>query len=433
MMNEATREFILRHREDDVRRLALKGAGRADVDMPLALQQIAGWQTARKKLPTWAAVDGILYPPHLNMEQCSSEQTARYKAQIVGRPPLNPPEEGLAEGDWGLVDLTGGFGVDFYFMAHGANRPSLYVEQNPELCEIARHNFQVLGLECSVVCGTAADVLQRIGHAACIYLDPARRDEHGGRTYALEDCTPNVLELLPLLSQKADRIIIKLSPMLDWHCLDLNVNVNDNVNLNANPNANLNAISREVHIVSVGNECKELLLVLGVVEPPPVGEGWSGLFCVNDDQVWQVPQRKASPSRGRLEGASSGRGRLEGALYLYEPNASIMKAGCFDELADYYQVGELSANSHLFVSDRLVSDFPGRSFRIERTTSLNKKELKQALQDIDRANISVRNFPMSVEALRQRLRLKDGGDVYIFATTTADGSRQLFICRKIAK
>ena len=425
MMNEATREFILRHREDDVRRLALKGAGRADVDMPLALQQIAGWQTARKKLPTWAAVDGILYPPHLNMEQCSSEQTARYKARIAARPPLNPPEGGLTEGEWGLVDLTGGFGVDFYFMAHGANRPSLYVEQNPELCEIARHNFQVLGLECSVVCGTAADVLQRIGHAACIYLDPARRDEHGGRTYALEDCTPNVLELLPLLCQKADRIIIKLSPMLDWHCLDLNVNVNDNVNLNANLNANANLgdISREVHIVSVGNECKELLLVLGVVEPPPVGGGWSGLFCVNDDQVWQVPQRKASPSRGRLEGA----------LYLYEPNASIMKAGCFDELADYYQVGELSANSHLFVSDRLVSDFPGRSFRIERTTSLNKKALKLALQDIDRANISVRNFPMSVEALRQRLRLKDGGDVYIFATTTADGSRQLFICRKIAK
>lgn len=278
-MNEATREFILRHREDDVRRLALKGAGRADVDMPLALQQIAGWQTARKKLPTWAAVDGILYPPHLNMEQCSSEQTARYKARIAARPPKNPPEEGLAEGEWGLVDLTGGFGVDFYFMAHGANRPSLYVEKNPELCEIARHNFQVLGLECSVVCGTAADVLQRIGHAACIYLDPARRDEHGGRTYALEDCTPNVLELLPLLCQKADRIIIKLSPMLDWHCLDLNVNVNDNVNLNANLNANANLgdISREVHIVSVGNECKELLLVLGVVEPPPVGGGWSGL------------------------------------------------------------------------------------------------------------------------------------------------------------
>jgi len=428
-MNEATREFILRHREDDVRRLALKGAGRADVDMPLALQQIAGWQTARKKLPTWAAVDGILYPPHLNMEQCSSEQTARYKARIAARPPLNPPGGGLTEGEWELVDLTGGFGVDFYFMAHGANRPSLYVEQNPELCEIARHNFQVLGLECSVVCGTAADVLQRIGHAACIYLDPARRDEHGGRTYALEDCTPNVLELLPLLCQKADRIIIKLSPMLDWHCLDLNVNDNVNLNANANVNANVNAISREVHIVSVGNECKELLLVLGVVEPPPVGGGWSGLFCVNDDQVWQVPQRKASPSWGRLEGAR----RLEGALYLYEPNASIMKAGCFDELADYYQVGELSANSHLFVSDRLVSDFPGRSFRIERTTSLNKKELKQALQDIDRANISVRNFPMSVEALRQRLRLKDGGDVYIFATTTADGSRQLFICRKIAK
>ena len=400
LLNEATRAYIQRHREEDVRQLALKGAGKGEVDLPLALQQIAGWQTARRKVPTWAACDGLLYPPHLNMEQCSSEQTARYKASLLPSPSsLNAPRSTLNAPPSTFIDLTGGMGVDFYFMSQGFEQ-RIYVEQQEHLCELARHNFALLGLDCTVVCGSAADTLSQLNHASVIYLDPARRDLPGARTYALEDCTPNVLELLPSLLAKADRIILKLSPMLDWHKA-----VDD-----------LGCVS-EVHIVSVHNECKELLLVLQQ-EPSDSLR----LVCVNDDAVFET-----SPSVGLK------RPQREAPVdpsYLYEPNASIMKAGCFDEIADFYQVSELSANSHLFVSTQEITDFPGRSFRVEAVTTLNKQELKTALQGIDRANITVRNFPMSVDGLRKRLRLKDGGDVFLFATTMSNGEHRLFVCRK---
>lgn len=399
-MNEATRAYIQRHREEDVRQLALKGKGKGEVDLPLALQQIAGWQTARRKVPTWAACDGLLYPPHLNMEQCSSEQTARYKASLLPSPSTLHPSP------FTFIDLTGGMGVDFYFMAYEVNKahgshksPCLYVEQQEHLCELARHNFALLGLDCTVACGSAADVLSKLDHASVIYLDPARRDLHGARTYALEDCTPNVLELLPLLLAKADRILLKLSPMLDWHKA-----VDD-----------LGCVS-EVHIVSVHNECKELLLVLQQ-EPSDSLR----LVCVNDGAVFET-----SPSMGPIEE----KGAPVDPSYLYEPNASIMKAGCFDEIADFYHISELSANSHLFVSAHEITGFPGRSFRVEAVTTLNKQELKTALQGIDRANITVRNFPMSVDGLRKRLRLKDGGDVFLFATTMSNGEHRLFVCRK---
>ena len=399
-MNEATQAYIQRHREEDVRQLALKGKGKGEVDLPLALQQIAGWQTARRKVPTWAACDGLLYPPHLNMEQCSSEQTARYKASLLPSPSTLHPSP------FTFIDLTGGMGVDFYFMAYEVNKahgshksPCLYVEQQEHLCELARHNFALLGLDCTVACGSAADVLSKLDHASVIYLDPARRDLHGARTYALEDCTPNVLELLPLLLAKADRILLKLSPMLDWHKA-----VDD-----------LGCVS-EVHIVSVHNECKELLLVLQQ-EPSDSLR----LVCVNDGAVFET-----SPSMGPIEE----KGAPVDPSYLYEPNASIMKAGCFDEIADFYHISELSANSHLFVSAHEITGFPGRSFRVEAVTTLNKQELKTALQGIDRANITVRNFPMSADGLRKRLRLKDGGDVFLFATTMSNGEHRLFVCRK---
>ena len=408
-MNEATQEFIRQHREDDVRQLALKGKGKGEVDLPLALQQIAGWQTARRKLPSWAACDGLLYPPHLNMEQCSSEQTARYKAGLAG------------EGDC-FVDLTGGLGVDFYFMSKGFKQ-RIYVEQQEQLCDTARHNFALLGHDCSVVCGLAADVLTQLDHASVIYLDPARRDQHGARTYSIQDCTPNVLELRDLLLQKADRIILKLSPMLDWHKA-----VEDLGNVS------------EVHIVSVQNECKELLLVLQREQSGPLR-----LVCVNDNSVFE-PSPTVGPKRsyrgtktvlpwdqnGPTVGPLEGREDSIAFSYLYEPNASIMKAGCFDEVADFYHVCELSANSHLFTSDYEITDFPGRGFRVEAVSSMNKRELKTVLQEVDRANIAVRNFPMSVAELRKRLHLKEGGDVYIFATTVSDGAHLLFICRKIA-
>lgn len=385
-MNEATLEQIRRHRQDDVRQLALKGMD------PLVVQQIAGWQVARTKVPSWAEVEGLHYPRHLSLEQCSSEQTARYKASL------------LSPGDT-FVDLTGGFGVDFFFMSQPFQR-RVYVEQQQELCDIARHNFDLLSHPCTVVCGSATEYLQQMPHASAIYIDPARRDAYGARTYSISDCTPNVLELQELLVKKADRVIIKLSPMLDWH----------------KAASDLQHISA-IHIVSVQNECKELLLVLadGAMSEAPV-------VCINllADGTHQCFEYNPATNA-----QSTNINAKVNATYLYEPNASIMKAGCFDEIGNFYQICKLSANSHLYVSDHEVKDFPGRGFQILSIPSMNKRELKEALRDIDRANITVRNFPMSAEALRKRLRLKDGGDLYIFATTVGDGSHQLFICRKI--
>ena len=385
-MNEATLEQIRRHRQDDVRQLALKGMD------PMVIQQIAGWQVARTKVPSWAEVEGLHYPRHLSLEQCSSEQTARYKASL------------LSPGDT-FVDLTGGFGVDFFFMSQPFQR-RVYVEQQQELCDIARHNFDLLNHPCTVVCGSATEYLQQMPHASAIYIDPARRDAHGARTYSISDCTPNVLELQELLVKKADRVIIKLSPMLDWH----------------KAASELQHISA-IHIVSVQNECKELLLVIadGAMSEAPV-------VCINllaDGTLQRFEYNPATNAQSANVNAKVN------ATYLYEPNASIMKAGCFDEIGDFYQICKLSANSHLYVSNHEVKDFPGRGFQILSIPSMNKRELKEALRDIDRANITVRNFPMSAEALRKRLRLKDGGDLYIFATTVGDGSHQLFICRKI--
>ena len=400
MKNEATIRFVREHREDDVRALALHARRDGEVDLPWALDQIQGWQTARRKLPSWAATDGIIYPPHLSMEQCSSEQTAIYKCGIVKRLP-----EGCHET---LIDLTGGFGVDFAFMAQGFEQ-AYYVERQSVLCQTASHNFELLGLQhATVINGEAEDVLElpcrylRFIHPAStlLYLDPARRDSNSARTYAIEDCTPNVLELKDRLMETAHRVLIKLSPMLDWHKA-----VSD-----------LGDLVAEVHIVSVSNECKELLILLDINH-----QGEPVIHCVNDGQSLIF-----SPTEDTLpviaEEADSG--------YLYEPNASVMKAGCFGILTQKYPVKALAADSHLFVSSDAVDGFPGRRFAIADVTTMNKKELARALKGITRANVATRNFPMTAQQLRQRLRLQDGGEWYIFGTTRADGQRVVYICRK---
>ena len=392
-MNQATIDFIREHAEADVRQLALQGTKNPEVNLTFALEQIAGRQKAKTKLPTWAATDGIIYPPHLSMEQCSSEQTARYKANIAGKGAL-------------MVDLTAGYGVDMAFVSPNYRR-AIHVEQQAPLCAISSENFKLLGLNhIEVVCADGVDYLHQLDHADLIFLDPARRDNHGGRTYGIADCTPNVLELRDELLQKADRVMLKLSPMLDWRKA-----VEDLGNVN------------EVHIVSVDNECKELLLILSKEEKP------LKLFCVNNDQVFEVSD-DVTGGRFFCDTASDVT-KEPSPCYIFEPNVSIMKAGCFALLEQRFKVAQLDKNSHLFVSDNDISDFPGRRFIIEKTTSMNKRELKAALAGIDKANITVRNFPMSVAELRKRLKLKEGGDLYLFATTIAGHQHQLFLCRKI--
>ena len=405
LINEKTWDFIRQHADDDVRKLALQGAKDAEVDLQMALQQIAGRQTARRKLPSWASVDGVVYPPHLNMEQCSSEQTARYKASLT---PIPSPK---GEGSDVFVDLTGGFGVDFYWMSQRFKQ-RVYVEQNESLCTISSHNFEVLGHKCSVCCCDTATYLTTMPHVDLIYMDPARRNEHGGRAYGIEDCSPNVLELLPLLMEKANRVMLKLSPMLDWRKA-----VED-----------LKYVS-EVHIVSVDNECKELLLLLDQERSADLR-----VVCVNDDSCFEffpfqgkiVPEERNDFSLGEKRPFAIGE-----TAFLYEPNASIMKAGCFEKVEQRFPVQQISQNSHLFLSSVEIEDFLGRRFQISSISSMNKQELRTALKEVERANISVRNFPLSADQLRKKLKLKDGGDVYIFATTMSDGEHRLFICRKI--
>jgi precorrin-6B methylase 2 len=386
-MNEATLAFIRSHANDDVRQLALQGKKNPEVEMTYALDQIAGRQKARVKIPSWAANDGIVYPPHLSMEQCSSEATARYKAQIAGKGKR-------------IVDLTAGFGVDMAFMSTNFAE-AVHVEQQEALCAISSANYTCLGLHhIHVVCCDGVAYLHQLEQADVIFIDPARRNEHGGRTYGMADCTPNVLEIIDEMLEKATRVIIKLSPMLDWQKA-----VSDVGNVS------------EVHIVSVGNECKELLLV--------VERKASNLkvFCVNDGQVFGYTSNDETGSFCQAPSSPQ---------YLYEPNASVMKAGCFQLIAQRFGISQPDKNSHLFLSEQIIPDFPGRGFAIERICTMNKRELKTGLAGFTQANIAVRNFPLSVADLRKRLKLKDGGDVYIFATTSADKGHLLLVCRKIS-
>ena len=397
MKNEATIQFVREHRDGDVKMLALQARHDSDVDMRWALDQIQGWQTARRKLPSWAAIDGIVYPPHLSMEQCSSEQTARYKHDIVN----TLPEERHKT----LIDLTGGFGVDFSFMATGCER-AIYVERQENLCKIAKNNFELLGLtHATVIHSDTADVLQRVNTdptSTLLYLDPARRDNNSARTYAITDCTPNVLELLPQLFKAAHHVLIKLSPMLDWHKA-----IND-----------LGGRCAEVHIVSTSNECKELLMLLIVNH-----EGEPVIHCVNDSQrLTFTPSQNDVPVTLADEN--------DGACFLYEPNASVMKAGCFGLLTERYPIKALAIDSHLFVSSEDIKDFPGRQFAITNQTTMNKKEVKQALAGITQANVATRNFHLTAQQLRQRLKLKDGGDTYLFGTTNHTGQHLIYVCRK---
>ena len=429
-----TAEFIREYRERDIRQLALQANRFPDVDMPYALDQIQGWQIARRKLPKWAACDGVIFPPHLSMEQCSSEPTAQYKLNLAMEwaSRVESSElrvENSAEGVNNsseqpatlnsqlstlnchascMTDLTGGFGVDFSFTSC-AFTAATYVERSEQLCHIVEHNLPLLGLNnATVVCADAVEYLSTVEPQTMLFLDPARRDEHGAKTVMLADCTPDVVQLLPKLLEKSRFTMLKLSPMLDWHKA-----VDD-----------LQGTVREVHIVSVGGECKELLLVLSTVVESELKVYCADLSTASDTPSLFVytPGSSAPVVNSKL--------KTQNSKFVHEPNASIMKAGCFDELAAAYGVSPVSRNSHLFLSDEPVEDFPGRSFVVERVTTMNKGELRKALVGIEKANIATRNFPLTVAELRKRLKIKDGGDVYIFATTTAEGEHLLLISRK---
>ena len=384
-------EFIFAHENEDVRELALRFRGE---DMPFLLAQIAGRQMAKYKIPTWYRTGEIVYPVHLSLEQASSEMMARYKCTL-----LPDKRERFA-------DLTGGMGVDYSFMAPSF-RHALYLEQDEELCRIAIHNFELLGLNhATVLHGKSEDYLSQMEKADLIYLDPSRRDEAGRKVFRMEDCSPDLTQLKVQLLEKADRVMIKYSPMLD---ISLAVKTVGDVS--------------EVHVVSVENECKELLFILTKDE----GEcryhavnlhrgGEMEVFLFTREEETQEAVLTSQPER-----------------YLYEPNASIMKTGAFNAVGNSYQLMKLHRHSHLYTSDLLLPGFPGRIFTIEEVMVPNRINVRRFVSETEKVNIAVRNYPMSVAEIRRKTGLKDGGERYLFATTLADGQKVWIVGKKVKK
>lgn len=381
--------FVNLHEGSDVHSLALQAKQYPDIDMQTAIRQISGRKIAKEKIPSWYANDRIIYPKHLSMEQCSSELTARFKASLCNGKTM--------------VDLTGGFGVDCFYLSKSFET-AVYVEQQDELADIAAYNFNVLDRNrLTVVNADAIEYLTSMSPTDLIYIDPARRDNTGKKTVLIEDCTPNILDIETLLEEKSLQTMIKLSPMLD---ISLALK-------------SLKGVS-DVYIISIGNECKELLFI-------KKGESESTTYhCVNihHEKVDQFTFDKETEENISLTHTP------QVDKYLYEPNAAILKAGAYKSIAEAFSLNKLHPSSHLYTSDILHDDFQGRKFIVEGICSLNKKELKTHLKNVKQANITTRNFPLSVQEIRNKTGLKDGGDIYLFATTLADEKRVLIICRK---
>ena len=378
------------------------------VDGPWCLQQIEGRQLAVGKLPKWAANDDLWFPARLSIEQCSSEATALYKRQIIERLLPNSADR------QSMIDFTGGMGVDFSFIAP-LFLDAVYVEKQKSLCDIARHNLPLLGLPNAKIvnteCSMTPHLLPRGGEntpplgevwRGLAFLDPARRDNAGRKMVALEDCTPDVVAMQDWLLENAHIVMVKLSPMLDISML-------------------LRKLThvKEIHVVSVKGECKELLVVLSKDI-----EGRK-LFCVNLESDDPAITRSLDEKTTRLPELAD-----EMGAFLYEPNASVLKAGVQDSVGQQLGLRKLHPNSNLFTGDEWTTDFPGRSFAVEGTSGFGKRELRTFLQGITQANITVRNFPASTAELRKKLDLKEGGETYLFATTMKDGQHRLVRCRK---
>ena len=392
-MNTATRDFIESHLKDDVRQLALSKFP-DDIDKTLILNQIEARQILSKKVPSWASNPDLLFPRHLSLEQCSSELTAKYKALLV--------ENGNV-----FVDLTGGLGIDSYFLSEKF-KTSYYVENQKELCDLAEHNFTVLGRKITIVNSDAETFLNQNFKFDLVFIDPARRDAYNRKMVSLHDCSPDVLELLDHLLQQSKCILIKLSPMLDISMI-----------INELPNI------AEIHIVAVKNECKEVLVLLRpdydgevtmhCVDLSPAGtrHALSLQYAINDESV-AIPIFATTIKK-----------------YLYEPNAALMKAGAFKLVSQRFDIDKLHINSHLYTSDNLIPDFPGRIFEVVDYAPFSKKIKKELLKDTSEASVAVRNFPLSANELRKSLNLKESDANFVFGTTMMGEKKVVIYCKRI--
>ena len=369
------------------------------------LQQVEGRERTADKLPTFAAMDDWWYPVRLSCEQCSSELTARYKAELV--------ERRKSKVESRFVDLTGGYGVDTYFLSECFDHTD-YVEQNAELCRIAEHNFNVRRNDVRCTKGritihncTAEEFLSSPSRGSgvfhLIFLDPARRDSHGGKVFRLADCTPNVVELLPsLLAHLAPdgRIMLKLSPMLD-----LTQAVKELSAVSGQPSD----LTWDIHVVAVKNEVKEVLLC--TKEPCTMYEGGqiTAIDLAEPGKAFAFTREEEQAVQPQMVN-----GTWSNGTWLYEPSAAILKAGAYKLVGARFGLHKLDVNTHLYVSDRLVPDFPGRVWEVKA-----KGERLKAKGEGLKANVLVRNYPLSAEQLRKKLRLRDGGEEYVIGCRIA--------------
>ena len=396
-INSTTLQYISAHASDDVAQLALHPSKDPQVDMAVALQQIAGRQKAKEKLPEWYATEGILYPKKVSMEQCSSSQTADYKASLV-------------EGD-SFADFSGGFGVDTVALARKFDK-GWYVEPQEELCELFQQNCKVLDINnVNIVNGTMEDNLAAIGPVDTIYLDPSRRDTHGRRVVSLADCTPNLPEWKSVLLERCNTLMVKLSPMIDIF-----------QTLRDLPE------TYAVHVVAVEGECKEVVFLLTRRDAP-----WH--VSTTDPTIVAVDINKNKAFRVETtldtERTTPPRIATELGAYLYEPNAAVMKAGIFNALSQQFQIAKLAKNTNLFTADELHEDFPGRIFWIEAVHEFHPRKTTKELSHLSNASIAVRNFPLSAEELRKTLKIKNGNACYLFGCTLFEGQRFVLQTKKI--
>lgn len=390
-MTSETKKFIELHLNDDVPKLALKADKYKDVEFNLALNQIKGRQKIKHKVPFFYKNVDILYPQLLSIEQASSQITAIYKSNLFG-------------GEI-LIDLTGGFGIDCYFLSKSYNQV-FYVERNNELCDIAANNFKTLGANNILVNNTdSEEFIQNLKFADVIFIDPARRDSLGKKMVKLSDCEPNVTKLTEKLFEKTNKIMIKTSPLLDIKSA-----------LKELP------ATSEIHIISVDNECKELLFILdNQTEKNVILKTIN--FQKNHEQKFDFNLLDEYQSISKCTSVLY--------KYLYEPNSSIMKSGAFNTVASSYNLLKLHKNTHLYTSNELIRDFPGRIFVILSVSGSSKNDIKKLKSQYQKANITVRNYPVSVDNFRKKTAIQDGGDTFIFACKLENETNSIIVCTKI--
>jgi len=383
--------FINKNLNTDTTSLLLKKQPELLVDIKVLIEQIEAKKRCQKKLPTWFETSNIYYPNKLNIEQTSSEITATYKATIIS-------------GN-SIIDLTGGFGVDcFYFSKHF--KTVIHCEINKELSQMVSHNYKQLEVE--NIQTIASDGLAYLKESTLkfdwIYIDPSRRHDSKGKVFFLKDCLPNVPEHLAVLFEHTNNILIKTSPLLD-----LSVGLNELKHVKA------------IHVVAINNEVKELLWML------------EKEMHTEDVQIETINIKNKDPERFGFKYQDETHAQSEWSLplsYLYEPNAAILKSGGFHSISEQLQIKKLHQHSHLYTSNELI-DFPGRQFKVEYILPFNKKSFKKA--NIKKANITTRNFPESVDNIRKKLNIKEGGNTYIFATTNLENEKILIVCSKLSR